>query len=113
MKKKETKELFSKLEMMIESDFNENEVEERAYKLLLQLETIWEILELGSMIRWAEFEDEERGIEIAENIVDKAIEKAVKEKNQDDLRIILDELKMSILAEVLAPAARRLAAKNI
>ena len=82
--------------MMIESDFNEDEVEERAYNLLWQLENIWEILVLGSMIRWAEFEDEDRGIEIAGNIVDKAIEKAVKEKSQEDLKKIIDELEMSM-----------------
>ena len=57
---------------------------------------MWDILRLASMIRWAPYENEDNAIEIALNITDRAIEKAVESNNREELETIIDELEMSM-----------------
>ena len=89
-------EILDKLEDTIEGDFNENQIENYAYDLNRKLRKTWDILRLASIIRWADFEEDERGVEIAQNIIDKAIEQAVSSKNIEELNIIYDEVKHSM-----------------
>ena len=51
------------------------------------------------MIRWAPYENEDNAIEIALNITDRAIEKAVESNNREELETIIDELEMSMELE--------------
>ena len=48
------------------------------------------------MTRWAPYENEDNAIEIALNITDRAIEKAVESNNREELETIIDELEMSM-----------------
>ena len=89
-------EILDKLEDAIEEDFNESEIENYAYNLNRKLRKNWDILRLASIIRWADFKEEERGVDIAQNIVDKAIEQAVASNNIEELNIIYNEVKHSM-----------------
>ena len=64
--------------------------------MINHLETVWDILRLASMVRWATYENEDHAIELALNITDRAIEKAVESNNKEELVIIIDELEMSM-----------------
>ena len=64
--------------------------------MINHLETVWDILRLASMVRWATYENEDDAIELALNITDRAIEKAVESNNKEELVIIIDELEMSM-----------------
>tara|TARA_B100000965_G_scaffold209474_1_gene175087 strand:+ start:909 stop:1259 length:351 start_codon:yes stop_codon:yes gene_type:complete len=101
-------EILDKLEDAIEEDFNENEIENYAYDLSRKLRKNWDILRLASIIRWADFKEEERGVEIAQNIVDKAIEQAVSNKSIEDLNIIYNEVKHSMELEDRAEEVRHI-----
>ena len=89
-------ERLNKLEKLIYNNFNKTEIEKQVWELINHLETVWDILRLASMIRWAPYENEDNAIEIALNITDRAIEKAVESNNREELETIIDELEMSM-----------------
>jgi hypothetical protein len=89
-------ERLNKLEKLIDNNFNKTEIEKQVWELINHLETVWDILRLASMIRWAPYENEDNAIEIALNITDRAIEKAVESNNREELETIIDELEMSM-----------------
>ena len=78
-----SEERLNKLEKLIDNNFNKTEIEKQVWELINHLETVWDILRLASMIRWASYENEDNAIEIALNITDRAIEKAVESNNRD------------------------------
>ena len=89
-------ESLNELEKLIDNNFNKTEIEKQVWELINHLETVWDILRLASMIRWAPYENEDNAIEIALNITDRAIEKAVESNNREELETIIDELEMSM-----------------
>jgi|TARA_B110000444_G_C18561880_1_gene465215 hypothetical protein len=89
-------ESLNELEKHIQNNFNKTEIEKQVWDLINHLETVWDILRLASMIRWAPYENEDNAIEIALNITDRAIEKAVESNNREELETIIDELEMSM-----------------
>ena len=89
-------ESLNELEKLIDNNFNKTEIEKQVWELINHLETVWDILRLASMIRWAPYENEDNAIEIALNITDRAIEKAVESNNREKLETIIDELEMSM-----------------
>ena len=89
-------ESLNELEKLIDNNFNKTEIEKQVWDLINHLETVWDILRLASMIRWAPYENEDNAIEIALNITDRAIEKAVESNNREELETIIDELEMSM-----------------
>ena len=91
-----SEERLNKLEKLIDNNFNKTEIEKQVWDLINHLETVWDILRLASMIRWAPYENEDNAIEIALNITDRAIEKAVESNNREELETIIDELEMSM-----------------
>ena len=91
-----SEERLNKLEKLIDNNFNKTEIEKQVWELINHLETVWDILRLASMIRWASYENEDNAIEIALNITDRAIEKAVESNNREELETIIDELEMSM-----------------
>ena len=91
-----SEERLNKLEKLIDNNFNKTEIEKQVWELINHLETVWDILRLASMIRWAPYENEDNAIEIALNIADRAIEKAVESNNREELETIIDELEMSM-----------------
>ena len=91
-----SEERLNKLEKLIDNNFNKTEIEKQVWELINHLETVWDILRLASMIRWAPYENEDNAIEIALNITDRAIEKAVESNNREELETIIDELEMSM-----------------
>ena len=86
----------NELEQIIENNFDETQIEKKVFDLINHLETVWDILRLASMVRWATYENEDDAIELALNITDRAIEKAVESNNKEELVIIIDELEMSM-----------------
>ena len=89
-------ERLNKLEKLIDNNFNKTEIEKQVWELINHLETVWDILRLASMIRWAPYDNEDNAIETALNITDRAIEKAVESNNREELETIIDELEMSM-----------------
>ena len=100
--------ILDELEDLIENDFQQNKVEEKAFQLVNNLKSTWDILRLASMIRWAPYESEDDAIESALNITDRAIEKAVSEKNKTDLETIADELEMSMELDERADEVKKI-----
>ena len=86
----------NELEEHIENNFDETQIEKKVFDLINHLETVWDILRLASIVRWAPYENEDDAIEVALNITDRAIEKAVKSNNKEELVIIIEELEMSM-----------------
>ena len=86
----------NELEELLENNFNEAQIKKKVFDLINHLETVWDILRLASMVRWATYENEDDAIELALNITDRAIEKAVESNNKEELVIIIDELEMSM-----------------
>ena len=72
------------------------------------MDNVWDILRLASIIRWAPYESEDNAIESALNITDRAIEKAVSEKNKTDLETIADELEMSMELDERADEVKKI-----
>ena len=83
---------FESLELMIESSFDDEIFEKKAYEVSLQINNIDDFIYLANLVRWAEFEDEDKGEEVAGNIIDRAIEIAVKQKHIEKLEEIVFEL---------------------
>jgi len=83
---------FESLELMIESSFDDEIFEKKAYEVSLQIDNIDDFIYLANLVRWAEFKDEDKGEEMAGNIIDRAIEIAVKQKDMVKLEEIVFEL---------------------
>ncbi len=90
---------FENLEKIGEQNFEKAEFEKQIFDFVNQLDKIWDILRLASLVRWAQYENENDAIEIALDISDRAIEKAVESNNKADLETIIDELEMSMELE--------------
>ena len=100
--------ILDELEDLIENDFQQNKFEEKAFELVNNLKSTWDILRLASMIRWAPYKSEDDAIESALNITDRAIEKAVNENNKTDLETIIDELEMSMELDERADEVKKI-----
>lgn len=99
---------FENLEKIAEQNFAKAEFEKQIFDFVNQLDKIWDILRLASLVRWAQYENENDAIEIALDISDRAIEKAVESNNKADLETIIDELEMSMELEERADEVRKI-----
>ena len=99
---------FENLEKIAEQNFDKAEFEKQIFDFVNQLNKIWDILRLASLVRWAQYENENDAIEIALDISDRAIEKAVESNNKADLETIIDELEMSMELEERADEVRKI-----
>ena len=99
---------FENLEKIAEQNFDKAEFEKQIFDFVNQLDKIWDILRLASLVRWAQYENENDAIEIALDISDRAIEKAVESNNKADLETIIDELEMSMELEERANEVRKI-----
>ena len=99
---------FENLEKIAEQNFDKAEFEKQIFDFVNQLDKIWDILRLASLVRWAQYENENDAIEIALDISDRAIEKAVESNNKADLETIIDELEMSLELEERADEVRKI-----
>ena len=99
---------FENLEKIGEQNFDKAEFEKQIFDFFNQLNKIWDILRLASLVRWAQYENENDAIEIALDISDRAIEKAVESNNKADLETIIDELEMSMELEERADEVRKI-----
>ena len=99
---------FENLEKIAEQNFDKAEFEKQIFDFVNQLDKIWDILRLASLVRWAQYENENDAIEIALDISDRAIEKAVESDNKADLETIIDELEMSMELEERADEVRKI-----
>jgi len=97
--------------------FDENQIQSDIYQILNEikdrgiqrdLRAVWDMLRLACAVYVISFSVGESGEEIARNIADRAIEKAVREKNVDDLTTIADELEMSLEFDDLAEEVREI-----
>ena len=99
---------FENLEKIAEKNFDKAEFEKQIFDFVNQLDKILYILRLASLVRWAQYENENDAIEIALDISDRAIEKAVESDNKADLETIIDELEMSMELEERADEVRKI-----
>lgn len=99
---------FENLEKIGEQNFEKAEFEKQIFDFVNQLDKIWDILRLASLVRWAQYENENDAIETALDISDRAIEKAVESNNKADLETIIDELEMSMELEERADEVRKI-----
>ena len=99
---------FENLEKIGEQNFDKAEFEKQIFDFVNQLNKIWDILRLASLVRWAQYENENDAIEIALDISDRAIEKAVESNNKANLETIIDELEMSMELEERADEVRKI-----
>ena len=99
---------FENLEKIAEQNFDKAEFEKQIFDFVNQLNKIWDILRLASLVRWAQYENENDAIEIALDISDRAIEKAVESNNKANLETIIDELEMSMELEGRADEVRKI-----
>ena len=99
---------FENLEKIGEQNFDKAEFEKQIFDFVNQLDKIWDILRLASLVRWAQYENENDAIEIALDISDRAIEKAVESNNKANLETIIDELEMSMELEERADEVRKI-----
>jgi hypothetical protein len=100
------------LENMIESGFNPELFEKTAYEISHLLDIVDDFIYLANLVRWTEFDDEEKGIEMAENIIDRGIELAVKQKDKVKLEEIVFELEAGMELEERAAEVKNII-KNI
>ena len=99
---------FENLEKIGEQNFDKAEFEKQIFDFVNQLDKIWDILRLASLVRWAQYENENDAIETALDISDRAIEKAVESNNKANLETIIDELEMSMELEGRADEVRKI-----
>ena len=99
---------FENLEKIGEQNFDKAEFEKQIFDFVNQLDKIWDILRLASLVRWAQYENENDAIETALDISDRAIEKAVESNNKANLETIIDELEMSMELEERADEVRKI-----
>ena len=57
---------FENLEKIGEQNFDKAEFEKYIFDFVNQLDKIWDILRLASLVRWAQYENENDAIEIAQ-----------------------------------------------
>ena len=117
MEKNTFDDYIEKIESLRDDEKNEDLVESLIYdcsKLILKdsenSENIKRFMQLSSMARWAQFEDSYKAIEIAQNIMDRAIEIAVASKDEDALHEILDELENNLELDDRADEVREIIA---
>jgi hypothetical protein len=98
------------LDSCTESAFDEKKIQSDIYQILNEIKdsAVWDMLRLACAVNQISFSIGESGEEIARNISDRAIEKAVREKNVDDLTTIADELEMSLEFDDLAEEVREI-----
>ena len=87
---------FENLEQIISSNFNDEIFEKEAHEVSLKINNADDFIYLANMVRWAEFDDEDKGFEIAGNIIDRAIEISVKQKDKEKLEEIVFELEAGL-----------------
>jgi hypothetical protein len=100
------------LENMIESGFNPELFEKTAYEISHLLDDVDDFIYLANLVRWAEFDDEEKGIEMAGNIIDRGIELAVQQKDKVKLEEIVFELEAGMELDERAAEVKNII-KNI
>jgi len=110
MENKKLEDFLDVLESCKESPFDEKKIQSEIYQILNEIKdsSVWDMLRLACSVNEISFSISESGEEIARNIVDRAIEKAVREKNADDLTTIADELEMSLEFDDLAEEVREI-----
>ena len=99
---------FENLEKTGERNFNKAEFEKQIFDFVNRLDKIWDILRLASLVRWAQYENENDAIEAGLDISDRAIEKAVESNNKTELETIIDELEISMELEERADEVRKI-----
>lgn len=100
--------ILDEFEELIENDFQQNKVEEKAFELVNNLDNVCDILRLASIFRWAPYESEDNAIESALNINYRAKEKTVSENKKTDLETIADELEMPMELEKRAGELKKI-----
>ena len=110
MENKKLEEFLDVLDSCSESAFDEEKIQSDIYQILNEIKdsAVWDMLRLASSVNQISFSVGESGEEIARNIADRAIEKAVREKNVDDLTTIADELEMSLEFDNLSEEVREI-----
>ena len=117
MKNEKLEEFLAVLDSCAESAFDEKKIQSDIYQILNEikdsgtqrdLRAVWDMLRLACAVNVISFSVGESGEEIARSIADTAIEKAVREKNVDDLTTIADELEMSLEFDDLAEEVREI-----
>lgn len=101
---------FLELENQIESNFNEDIFENRAREISLLLNSCDDYVQLASICRWAGFEDEQRSIDLAHDIVDRAIEICVSKNDIEKLNEIAEELEFRMELDERATEVREIIA---
>ena len=48
----------NELEELLKNNFNEAQIKKKVFDLINHLETVWDILRLASMVRWARVSNE-------------------------------------------------------
>lgn len=110
MKNNKLEEFLDVLDSFTESALDEKKIQSDIYLILNEIKdsAVWDMLRLACSVNQISFSVGESGEEIARNIADRAIEKAVREKNVDDLSTIADELEMSLEFDDLAEEVREI-----
>jgi len=110
MENKKLEEFLEVLDSCMESPFDEKKIQSDIYQFLNEIKdsAVWDMLRLACSVNQISFSVGDSGEEIARNIADRAIEKAVREKNVDDLTTIADELEMSLEFDDLAEEVREI-----
>jgi hypothetical protein len=110
MENKKLEEFLDVLDSCTESAFDEKKIQSDIYQILNEIKdsAVWDMLRLACAVNQISFSIGESGEEIARNVSDRAIEKAVREKNVDDLITIADELEMSLEFDDLAEEVREI-----
>ena len=110
MGNKKLEEFLAVLDSCAESAFDEKKIQSDIYQILNEIKdsAVWDMLRLACAVNQISFSDGELGEEIARNISETAIEKAVREKNIDDLTTIADELEISLEFDDLAEKVREI-----
>jgi hypothetical protein len=110
MENKKLEEFLAVLDSCTQGAFDEKKIQSDIYQILNEIKdsAVWDMLRLACAVNQISFSDGELGEEIARNISETAIEKAVREKNVDDLTTIADELEMSLEFDDLAEEVREI-----
>ena len=117
MKNEKLEEFLAVLDSCTQGAFDEKKIQSDIYQILNEikdsgtqrdLRAVWDMLRLACAVNVISFSVGESGEEIARSIADRAIEKAVREKNVDDLTTIADELEMSLEFDDLAEEVREI-----
>jgi hypothetical protein len=110
LENKKLEEFLDVLDCCSESPFDEKKIQSDIYQILNEIKdsAVWDMLRLACSVNQISFSVGDSGEEIARNIVDRAIEKAVREKNIDELTTIADELEMSLEFIDLAEEVREI-----